>query len=222
MKTKTCCAILATMLLTGCAGPGQQPMLGGLAANKTLTGAGLGAAAGAGVGALISKDKAKGALIGAAAGAVLGGGIGYYLDNQAKQLQQSLQGTGYEVQRQPDAIKVVVPSSVSFASDSAQLLPAANQALNSVAQVVSQDPGAALEIIGHTDSRGNAAHNQTLSANRAKAVAQYLASQGIAQNRIRTRGVGSSQPVADNASEEGRGQNRRVEITIHPGKQAGK
>jgi outer membrane protein OmpA-like peptidoglycan-associated protein len=189
--------------------------------NKSMTGAGLGAATGAGIGALVSKDKTKGALIGAAAGALLGGGIGYYLDNQAQQLQQSLQGTGYQVQRQPDAVKVVVPSSVSFATDSAQLLPAANQALNSVAQVVSQDPGATLDIIGHTDSRGNAAHNQTLSTNRAQAVAGYLASQGIAANRIRTRGVGSSQPIADNNSEEGRANNRRVEITIHPGKQAG-
>lgn len=224
---KTLPILLTATLIAGCAGNpyggGYQgaPYSGGGGVNKTAVGGGVGAAVGAGVGALASKNKTKGALIGGAVGALLGAGVGYYLDSQAKQLEQNLQGTGMQVQRQQDSIKVVMPSNVSFDTGSARLLPAAQRALASVAASANQDPGSTLEIVGHTDSRGAADMNQRLSEDRANSAAQYLSSQGIARARIGTRGMGATQPIASNDTEAGQAQNRRVEITIHPSPNAG-
>lgn len=212
--------VLLATLTSGCA---VDPNTGQAMYGKTLAGGGLGAAVGAGVGALAGgkKHRAKGALIGAAVGGVLGTAVGAYLDRQASQLQQQLQGTGMQVVREPDAVKVVVPGSVAFATNSAQLTAQAYQALSAIAASANQDPTSTLDIVGHTDSQGAAAFNQQLSQARAQSVAQYLSGQGIALSRISSRGVGSSMPIASNDTDIGRAQNRRVEITLHPGSGAG-
>lgn len=73
-----------------------------------------------------------------------------------------------------------------------------------------------IEIIGHTDSTGGYQHNMTLSQRRAQSVANYLVSQGVDPSRVTTRGAGPDQPVASNANEAGRQQNRRVEVNLRP------
>ena len=71
-------------------------------------------------------------------------------------------------------------------------------------------------MVGHTDSTGNPNYNLTLSQKRAQSVASYLTDRGVARNRLSAEGRGQNQPVADNATEAGRAQNRRVEIYLKP------
>ena len=71
-----------------------------------------------------------------------------------------------------------------------------------------------VEVAGHTDSSGNERRNQTLSEQRAEAVRKYLIDNGISADRITARGYGSSQPVADNVTQEGKKANRRVALNI--------
>ncbi len=106
-----------------------------------------------------------------------------------------------------------------FASNKYELLPAAQAKLNQVAEaLLAGDPTSTFVVEGHTDSQGKADLNQTLSANRAKAVRDYLVSHGIAEDRITSEGFGPTRPVADNKTAEGRANNRRVEIVVKPGK----
>lgn len=114
---------------------------------------------------------------------------------------------------------ITLSGSVLFASNKYELLPAAQAKLNQVADALLQnDPDSTFVVEGHTDSQGKAALNQTLSENRARAVRDYLVSHGVASDRITSQGYGSTRPVADNSSAEGRANNRRVEIVISPKK----
>jgi outer membrane protein OmpA-like peptidoglycan-associated protein len=85
-----------------------------------------------------------------------------------------------------------------------------------VADSLKQYPDSLIDVYGHTDSTGSEAYNQTLSENRARTVANYLQTQGVNPARIRSQGYGETMPVADNATEDGRRKNRRVEIKIVP------
>lgn len=103
---------------------------------------------------------------------------------------------------------------INFAVDKA-IIPEKNQeVLNKAAAVIKQMPEARLKIIGHTDATASDAYNQKLSERRATAVKDYLVSQGVDANRLITEGMGSKQPVADNATEQGRFRNRRIEFAI--------
>ena len=86
--------------------------------------------------------------------------------------------------------------------------------MDSVATVLKTYPDSTIVVSGHTDTTGNDAINNPLSVNRANSVESYLESQGISSSRITSRGYGSKQPIASNATEAGRAQNRRVEIAI--------
>src|SRR5690606_31405385 len=132
---------------------------------NTAVGAGAGAAAGAGIGALIGHGK--GAAIGAGLGAVAGGLIGYNWSGVKKDVQQSgATSLGIDVVEMPDgSLKVNIPSNVSFDTDKAVLKPALLPVLDSVARALSQHPELRTKVVGHTDSTGSAAHNQTLSEN---------------------------------------------------------
>jgi OOP family OmpA-OmpF porin len=100
-----------------------------------------------------------------------------------------------------------------FAFDSAELKPAMKSELESIASKVAASKGnEQLEIIGHTDSTGPESHNQGLSERRAQAAADFLAGLGVSPAAMTVKGMGESQPVADNATREGRAMNRRVEI----------
>ncbi len=100
----------------------------------------------------------------------------------------------------------------NFATGSSKLLPGASEKLDEVVNAANQFEDIQLDVMGYTDSTGNATMNLKLSLNRAEAVKAYLVQQGIAENRINTVGFGSDNPIADNATAEGRARNRRVEI----------
>ncbi|WP_373182021.1 OmpA family protein [Halomonas campaniensis] len=209
--------VAAAALLVGCAT--TDPYSGQTQRSTTGTGAAIGAAVGAAAGALSgdgSTSRRDRALIGAAVGAAAGAGIGAYMDRQEQELRQSTQGTGIEVDRRGDDIVLNMPSSVTFGFDSSDLTSNARNALNDVASILTQYDDTRVNIGGHTDSTGNADYNQRLSERRAEAVGNYLAQSGVARNRLSMTGYGENQPVASNATEEGRAQNRRVEITLSP------
>ncbi len=209
--------LAAGLLLVGCAT--TDPYGGQTDRNRTLSGAGIGAAVGAAAGALSgsgSTSRRDRALIGAAVGAAAGAGVGAYMDRQEAQLRQSMQGTGIEVDRRGDDIILNMPSSVTFGFDSSELTPTARSALNDVSQVLRDFPDTRVNIAGHTDSTGDDRYNQGLSERRAQSVGNYLAQSGVPMHRLNMMGYGETMPVASNASEQGRAQNRRVEITLSP------
>jgi outer membrane protein OmpA-like peptidoglycan-associated protein len=207
-------ASFTSLALTACA---TNPQTGATQMSNSAIGAAVGAAAGAGIGALAGgKNKGKAALIGAAAGTVLGAGVGYYMDAQEQALKESLQGTDVQVQRQGEDLNVVMPGNVTFATASSDVSPAAYPALTSVAAVLTKSPNTTITVAGYTDSVGSADANLALSKKRADSVASYLVSKGVAAQRIQSVGFGNSNPVASNDNEQGRSQNRRVEIKIHP------
>jgi outer membrane protein OmpA-like peptidoglycan-associated protein len=184
---------------------------------KTRRGTGYGAAAGAVIGLLTAgNDPFKSAMIGAAAGALAGGAVGYYMDKQEAKLRQQMAGTGVEVVRQGDNITLDMPGNVTFAFDSSDLNAQFFPVLDKVAGTLKEFDKSVIEVAGHTDSVGSDAYNQTLSEKRANSVASYLSSHGVPSARMVTHGAGEAHPVASNDTEEGRSQNRRVEITIVP------
>ncbi|CAI8958796.1 OmpA family protein [Methylocaldum szegediense] len=217
MTNKTIIVGAIAALLAGCAsGPyGGSPQFG-----KTATGAVIGAATGAGLGAVIAKDKGKGALIGAGVGGLLGAGVGAYMDRQETQLRDQLAGTGIEVQRSGNDLVLNMPSNVTFAYNSDQISPQAASALTQVATTLNQFPETLLTVVGHTDSDGSDAYNMDLSRRRANAVSEFLMAQGVSGSRLQTIGMGKSQPIASNSTEEGKARNRRVELLIRPNQAA--
>ena len=209
-------AASTAVLLAGCASQNpydNQPP----SSNKTATYGGLGALAGAAAGALISHDnRGKGALIGAAIGGASGAGYGYYADKQEAELRQSMQGTGVEVQRQGDQIKLIMPGNITFATDSSEIVSNFYAPLNNLASSFKQFNQNSIEIVGFTDSTGSRQYNMDLSQRRAQSVATYLTAQGVDGSRLSTRGAGPDQPIASNATADGRAQNRRVEVNLRP------
>jgi outer membrane protein OmpA-like peptidoglycan-associated protein len=184
--------------------------------SKAAKGAGIGAAAGAVVGLLTKGDKLQNALIGAGVGAIAGGGVGYYMDVQEAKLRQQLEGTGVSVTRMGDNITLNMPSSITFALNSADLNAQFYNALNGVTMVLKEYNKTVIEVAGHTDSSGSDQYNMQLSERRAQSVASYLSSQGVQSSRLMTVGAGETRPVASNDTEQGRSANRRVEMTIVP------
>lgn len=214
MKKIVMALSMSALVLAGCT---TNPYTGQEQAADSGVGAAIGAIVGAGIGALSDKGKpGRGALIGAAGGAAVGGGIGYYLDQQEAKLRQSLEGTGVSVTRYPDRIVLNMPNSLTFDTSSSVLKPFGVQTLKSVAAVLKEYNKTGARIVGYTDSTGTMAINQRLSNERAQSVANALVLQGINAARLTTYGAGPSDPIASNATPEGRAQNRRVEITLYP------
>jgi outer membrane protein OmpA-like peptidoglycan-associated protein len=119
------------------------------------------------------------------------------------------------VKQEARGMVITLSGSVLFTSGSATLLAGAQAKLNDVADALTkQDPESKMVVEGYTDSQGSAASNQDLSQRRAQSVRDYLVSRGIAADRITGQGFGPGRPVADNASAEGRANNRRVEIVV--------
>lgn len=214
MRQAMVCGGLIAVLMAGCT---TDPYTGQRGLSRTGQGALIGTATGAGLGALIGGDR-KGALIGGAAGAALGAGVGVYMDRQQRKLQEQLAGTGVEVQRQGDNLVLQAPSNsqVNFAYNSAQITPQAASVLSQIGATLNQFPETLVTVAGHTDSDGSDAYNLDLSRRRADSVVQFLSSQGVNYARLQAMGYGESQPIASNASEAGKAQNRRVEILIRP------
>ena len=188
---------------------------------RTVKGAGVGAAAGAGTGAAIGaivgggKGAGQGAAIGAVVGLLGGGLIGNYLDNQAKEMEGILAEQD-RLRREQEKLDVTLSSDILFTSGSANLYPGGRDKLRQFAGVLTRYPRTTIQITGNTDSRGSEESNMDLSRRRAQAVADELIANGVSANRITTRGVGESVPIATNDTADGRAQNRRVEIVVAP------
>jgi outer membrane protein OmpA-like peptidoglycan-associated protein len=210
-------AALALLGTTACT---TDPVTGQRQISKAAIGAVAGAALGTGTGALVGgKKKRTEMIVGAGIGAIAGGAIGAYMDKQERELRAKTAGTGVEVVRSGDELLLNIPSGVTFATNSYAIQPQFQATLNEVASTLASYNQTYLDVYGHTDSTGNDSINIPLSQNRAQAVSNYLASRGVASARIGTQGFGASQPVASNATPEGRQQNRRVEIKIVPVKE---
>lgn len=184
--------------------------------SQTERGAVIGAAGGAAVGAIVGRQigsTARGAVIGAAVGGAAGAVIGRQMDRQAEELSASIPGA--TVQRVGEGIVVTFESGLLFPFDSDQLLPAGRENLNNLAMSLERYPETEVLVIGHTDATGSASYNQGLSERRASSAANLLSSYGVPRSRITTLGRGLNEPIADNTTEWGMQQNRRVEIVIY-------
>ncbi|RKP44856.1 OmpA family protein [Trinickia fusca] len=202
---------VAAALVAGCATQQQT---------NTAVGTGVGAGLGAGIGALVGGGK--GAAIGGAIGAAAGGITGYNWQAIHNKLSGATKGTGTQITEQPDgSLKLNIPSSVTFDTNSYSIKPSFAPVLDQVAQTLNQNPEVIAQVVGHTDSTGQPAYNQTLSVNRAQSVTGYLAQHGVAAQRLSAQGMGANQPIADNTTEAGRAQNRRVEIYLRATAQHG-
>jgi outer membrane protein OmpA-like peptidoglycan-associated protein len=207
MKTKIISLFLCIGMLVACnnqqkgaaIGAGGGALLGGIIgaiAGNTAVGAAVGGAVGAGAGAIIGKkmDKAK-----AEAEAV-----------KNAQVEGVTDANGLQ------AVKVTFDSGILFATNKAELSATAKNSLAQFAQVLNNNRDCDIAIIGHTDNTGSDAINQPLSVSRAQSVNNYLMSCGVSASQIKSvEGQGSSNPVASNATKEGRQQNRRVEVYMY-------
>jgi outer membrane protein OmpA-like peptidoglycan-associated protein len=202
-------------LLLGIGACTTNPYTGEKEASKAGMGAGIGAVAGGLVGA-IAGDNRNAILLGMGVGALAGGGAGYYMDKQEDKLRAQLQSTGVSVTRNADKIILNMPGNITFASNSSNISADFYQVLDSVALVINEFEKTYVDVYGYTDSTGSAAYNQTLSKARTSSVASYLISQKVTPQRVVTRGMGESQPIASNDTPEGRTLNRRVEIVLIP------
>ena len=213
MRALAISAVVGAMVLTGCQSTSNN--IGGVEYDKAALGTLIGAAAGYGISkgnANTSRQNNRAAAI----GAVVGGATGVYLDNKEKKLRQQMAGTGVEVKRNPDgSVGLVMPGNITFDTNKSNIKPNFYSTLNKVAQTLTEDNKSGILVTGYTDSTGNDSINIPLSQARAQSVASYLASQGVSTTRINAQGQGSANPIASNATAEGREQNRRVEISIY-------
>lgn len=183
----------------------------------TAKGAGIGAIAGAVIGAAVDgkSGAAKGAVIGGAAGAIGGNIWSKKMEEKRRAMEQATQGTGVDVTRTADnQLKLNIPSDVSFDTGRSDIKPNLRSVLDSFSSGLGADATTRIRVIGHTDSTGSDAINNPLSVDRAQSVRDYLAGRGVSPTRIETAGRGSREPVADNGTDAGRAQNRRVEIFL--------
>ena len=188
---------------------------------KSISKAAIGGVLGAGAGFLLGdviggkRDRTE-KIVGAGIGALAGAGIGVYMDNQEKKLREQTAGTGIDVERQGDEIKLIMPAGITFDTNSYAVKPEFTSSLDKVAATLTEYDKTMVDVYGHTDSTGNDTINIPLSQNRAQAVSNYLASRGVNAVRVAAKGFGASAPVATNATLEGRAANRRVEIKLVP------
>ncbi len=189
-------------------------------ANNTQKGAGIGVVAGSVIGGILGNNIGKGgntalgAVIGAAVGGAAGGIIGNNMDKQAQKIEQVLPGA--EVVRTEEGINLILDESskVTFEYNKTTLTPTAKTNLDKLVEVFKEFADTDLLIVGHTDNVGSQGYNLPLSEKRAASVKDYLVSKGIASSRLTSQGKGLQEPIADNTTEAGRAQNRRVEIAI--------
>jgi outer membrane protein OmpA-like peptidoglycan-associated protein len=199
-------ALVVTQLgISGCASWSRQ-------SKGTVIGAGAGAAAGAAIGKATG-NVARGAIIGAVVGGAAGAIIGHQMDQQAKEIEASVEGA--TVTRVGEGLVVTFDSGLLFDFDRSELRTQARTNLEHLAASLQKYPGENVMVIGHTDNVGTGDYNQKLSEARAQAAATLLQQQGVDVARIRTRGMGEADPVASNETADGRQQNRRVELALY-------
>lgn len=207
-------ALAALLTTTACV---TDPVTGERQISKAAIGGIGGAVGGYLLGDLVGgrNDRTE-KIIGAGLGGIAGAGIGAYMDRQERELRQRTAGTDIEVTRDGDNLILDMPSGITFGYDSATIQPQFRSTLDQVARTLADYNQTYIDVYGHTDSDGSDAYNQTLSERRAQSVADYLATRGVNSARMATRGFGESQPIASNATPEGKAENRRVEIRVVP------
>ncbi|GGD39345.1 OmpA family protein [Muriicola marianensis] len=188
-------------------------------ANNTQKGAVIGATGGAVIGGVIGNNVGKGntvlgAIIGGVVGGAAGGYIGNRMDRQAERIQEEIPGA--EVTRVGEGINVTFSqgAGVYFDTNKSDIKGTSVETLNKLAGIFKEYPKTVILVEGHTDSAGSDEYNMGLSKLRAESVTNYLISQGIDASRFTTKWYGEAQPIADNATAEGKAKNRRVELGI--------
>jgi len=205
----------AAIALLGTSACVTDPNTGEQKVSRTGIGAVAGGVLGTVLGGVIGGDAAR--IIGAGIGGSAGALIGKRFDDQIRELDEELEGTGVDVEEvgDQDAILVRLPDGVTFARGSSTINPGF---YDSIADSLVQYPNSLVDVYGFTDTTGSDALNQGLSEQRAGAVADYLAARGVARSRFATRGYGESYDFLRVKTADGIDEplNRRVEIKIIP------
>ncbi len=205
MKTKLAvCCIALSVFAASCSNM-----------TRTQKGAVIGTTAGGTIGAIIGKkagNTAVGAIIGGAIGGTAGALIGRNMDKQAEEIKKNVPGA--EVIREGEGLIVKFDSGILFDVDKADLKDNARTNIQNLATSMKNNPDTDIMIIGHTDATGSDTYNLGLSQRRAESVRSYALANGITSSRLTTTGKGESEPIADNTTDSGKAQNRRVEIVI--------
>ena len=206
-NTRTLIALaVVAAVAAGCETPRQT---------QTAVGTGAGVATGAAIGGMLGGGR--GAAIGAGVGGGIGAAVGYNWGTVKDKLGIATRDSQVQVSEQQDgSLKVNVPGSVSFASNSSTLDTRLHPTLDRIASTLNEYPQTSVTVVGYTDSVGTAQANRDLSQRRAAAVGDYLIERGVARNRIVVDSRGEEEPIASNDSEAGRAQNRRVEMLVRP------
>ncbi len=214
LKTGTA-AVAMLAMTTACV---TDPNTGEKKISRTAIGTGLGGTLGYLLGGAIGGNTGRiiGAGIGGSAGAILG----KQYDDQIKELKEQTAGSGVDVEEvgDQDAILVRLPDGVTFATGSASINPGFYATLDSVAETLIRYPNSLIDVYGFTDTTGTPTTNLALSQRRAQAVADYLASKGVARARMATTGYGEQYDYLRVKTGDGVNEplNRRVEIKIIP------
>lgn len=187
----------------------------GCSTSNTVKGGAIGAGAGGVIGGIIGNqagNTAVGAIIGAAVGGTAGALIGNYMDEQAEEMRRDIKDA--RIERIGEGIKITFDSGLLFETNSARLSTRAEANIRDLAQVLVKYHDTDILVEGHTDSVGTDVYNQTLSEQRAEAVANLAKGLGVKGSRFTTIGYGETQPLTSNATVGGRGENRRVEVAV--------
>lgn len=193
-----------------------SPIQYGCNTSKAVQGGAIGAGTGAAVGGLIGKKTGNtmlGALIGAAIGGTAGALIGNYMDKQAAEIEQDLDGA--KVERIGEGIKITFDSGLMFDVNSSELKSVPRENLDKLSAILKKYDDTEILVEGHTDSSGSDDYNYKLSGERAQSVSSFLQGKEVSVNRLTVYGYGETQPIADNETDTGRMQNRRVDIAIY-------
>lgn len=209
--------ILATTLVVTPACSVLDPYTGEERTSKAVKYGAIGAVVCGIIGSSRNSRSARNAALGCGA---IGAGVGAYMDHQEKELRDELTGTGVGVQREGDEIHLVMPGDITFETNRYDINGEFYPVLTSVSKVLYKYKDTDLEVAGFTDSTGSDDYNQELSEKRAYSVVQFLRSQNVSANRLKSVGFGKAHPIASNETESGRARNRRVELTIIPTQEA--
>ncbi len=213
MFRKATAALAALMLVVGCTT--VDPVTGEREPNRTANGAIIGAIVGAAAGTLAGGDDRRNAMIGAGIGALGGAAIGNYMDRTYQNLRERLAGTGVNVERVSQSrIRLIFPADLTFDFNRDTVKSQFVGTLQDTGGVLRTYEQTTVDVIGHADSVGSDDYNLDLSQRRANNVANLLQSGGVQGVRILKEGHGEREPIASNATDSGRAQNRRVEVYI--------
>ncbi|PWK53467.1 OmpA family protein [Pleionea mediterranea] len=203
--------LFAVLVMSGC--QTYDPYTGEKQVSKATTIGAISAVVCGAIGSRKSSKRARNAAVGCG---LIGMGVGAYMDAQEKKLRNELEGTGVRVAREGENIRLIMPSNITFGVNRAEVQSSFYSTLNSVAKVLGEFNESVLVVSGHTDSSGSESYNFDLSIKRATSVANYLKQREISSERLKVRGFGESSPIATNSTEQGRADNRRVELLIEP------